>query len=196
MNFKFFIIAAVLSINNLLFAQVDSRYYFGATYEKIDSSVVPLFIFNEVIIYADRIFKSPEEAQEYSRLVDNIRRVYPLSKMSQIRIEEYNYQLSLLKTDKERRQFTKKAEKELKDDFSADIKTLTKEQGYILLKLIYRETGTNSFEIIKEYRGAIRAAFWQLSAKVFGENLKTTYEPQGKDKTIEDILLLIEHGII
>ncbi|MGD0712450.1 MAG: DUF4294 domain-containing protein, partial [Bacteroidales bacterium] len=64
----------------------------------------------------------------------------------------------------------------------------------ILLKLIYRQTGVTSYEIVKELRGSLRAIFWQTIARLFGNNLKVEYDPVGEDKAIEEIVKQIENG--
>ena len=90
----------------------------------------------------------------------------------------------------------KQAEKELKEQFEDDIKGLTHSQGILLIKLIDRETGESSFELIEEFRGKILAVFYQAIGKLFGYDLKMTYDPDGEDKEIEKIVLMIEAGQI
>lgn len=86
------------------------------------------------------------------------------------------------------------AEKELEDEFGNDIRDLTFSQGKILIKLIYRETGNSSFEIVKELRGGFTAFIFQTLASLFGYNLKTTYDPEGEDQAIEKVVQMIEAG--
>ena len=90
----------------------------------------------------------------------------------------------------------KKAEDELESQFGDEIRDLTFSQGKILLKLIYRETGSSSFDIVKELRGNFTAFIWQMLARVFGYDLKVTYDPAGDDQTIERIVLMIESGAL
>jgi hypothetical protein len=67
-------------------------------------------------------------------------------------------------------------------------------QGHLLLKLIDRETQNTSYELIKQYRGGLSAAFWQGIARIFGTNLKEEYDPYGNDIVIEFIIQEIEAG--
>jgi hypothetical protein len=90
----------------------------------------------------------------------------------------------------------KKAEQELEDKFGEDIKAMTYSQGKILIKLIYRETGSSSFDIVKELRGRFSAFVWQTLARIFGYDLKTKYDPGGEDQNIEKIVQMIEAGSI
>jgi hypothetical protein len=80
------------------------------------------------------------------------------------------------------------------DEFEDEVKHLTITQGRILMKLIDRETGDTTYYLLKDLKGNLSAVFWQAVARVFGSNLKTTYDPDGEDKLIEQIVLMIEAG--
>ena len=90
----------------------------------------------------------------------------------------------------------KKAEKELELQFGDELKDLTFSQCKILIKLIYRETGNSTFDIVKQLRGKFTAFIWQTLARLFGYDLKTDYDPGGTDQAIEQIVLMIEAGAI
>ena len=60
------------------------------------------------------------------------------------------------------------------------------------MKLIYRETGNNCYEIIEEYKGGFTAAFWQTVALIFGSNLRQNYDPAGSDQAMETIVVDVE----
>ncbi|MFK5968672.1 MAG: DUF4294 domain-containing protein, partial [Candidatus Marithrix sp.] len=87
-------------------------------------------------------------------------------------------------------------EKELKKEFEDELKNLTMTQGKLLIKLVDRETGKTTYELVKQLRGSLSAFFWQSLAKLFGSNLKTEYDAAGEDKLIEDILIRIDNGQI
>ena len=74
------------------------------------------------------------------------------------------------------------------------MKNLTVTQGRILIKLIDRETTLTSYEVVKELRGSFQAVFWQAIARIFGSNLKTEFDPEGEDKTLNEIMIMIEKG--
>ncbi len=88
----------------------------------------------------------------------------------------------------------KEAEKNLKIEFKKDLENLTVNQGRILMKLIDRETGNSSYQLVKEYRGNISAFFWQSFAVIYDDklNMKVKYDKDGEDKVIEDIIGMIE----
>jgi hypothetical protein len=159
----------------------------------IDDSV-SIQILDEVKIYSAVIFLNKIEAVKYSKLVRDVKRAYPYAKIAAEKMKEYNVIVSNAKSKKERKKLMKKAEDDLKTQFEKDIKNLTDKQGNILVKLIDRETGNSSYDIIKELRGSLMAAFWQSVGVLFGYDLKATYDPNGEDKEIEDIVKKIENG--
>jgi hypothetical protein len=136
------------------------------------------------------------QMKHQSKLVYNVKKVYPYAKLAGIKLKEYEKLLATVVSEKEQKCLMKRAEEELRDEFEEDIKKLTYKQGIILIKLVDRETGNSSYVLIQELRGKFVAFFWQTFAKLFGYNLKEEYDPQGKDKEIEDIVLMIENGLI
>ena len=135
-------------------------------------------------------------SRKYNRLVYHVKKVYPYAKLAGMKLREYEDLLINAKDEKERKSLMKQAEMELKNEFEGDIKKLTFKQGTILIKLVDRETGNSSYVLIQELRGKFIAFFWQTFAKIFGYNLKEQYDPEGKDKEIENIVIMIENGQI
>jgi len=169
---------------------------FVAAARIIDGDTVPYFILSEIHITAPMYFVSEKDRVNFDRLVRNVKKVYPYAKLAGIKLREYNDILAKAPNDSERRKIMKKAEVEIKEQFGDDLKKLTFSQGKILIKLLYRETGNTSYELVKELRGTFVAFFYQTFARIFGYNLKTTYDPKGEDKPIEIIVNLIEKGLI
>jgi len=152
---------------------------------------------SEVVIRKPRKFKNAAEERQYWRLVYNVKKVYPYAKLSGQKLHELNQHYLSIKSEKERKAYAKKVEDDLKNEFEGELRKLTISQGRILLRLVDRETGNTTFEILKEFRGSVQALFWQAIARVFGSNLKTQYNPSsGEDKTIEQIIRQIEEGSI
>lgn len=141
-------------------------------------------------------FENKMEEKQYWRLVYNLKKVYPYAKMARQKLDEMNAHFLTLKSEKERKKYTKQVEDEIRAQFEDQLKALTITQGKLLIKLIYRETGNTSYELVKELRGGISAMFWQTLARLFGSNLKMKYDPNGEDRLVEDILLAIESGML
>lgn len=161
----------------------------------VNGDIIPVVQLKEVNISGYRIVRN-NEFRQMNRLIRNIKKVYPYAKIAGIKLKEYNDILLKTPDKQEQRKIIKKAEQELKDEFGDDLKKLTFSQGKILLKLIDRETGNSSFELVKELRGGFSAFFYQTFARLFGYNLKVKYDPTGEDSLIELVVLMIERGSI
>lgn len=162
----------------------------------IDGDTIPMIDLSEVHIYRKDINTNSAEARKFDRLVQNVKRVYPYAKLAGIKFNEYSILLANIKSEKVKKAMMKKAQSELEVQFGNDLKTLTFSQGKILLKLVDRQTGNSSYELLQEFRGRFVAFFWQSFARIFGYNLKMVYDPLGEDKDIELIVLMIENGTI
>ncbi len=139
-------------------------------------------------------FNSKKEEKRYSRLVLYVKKVYPYSKIVSEQVNEIHSHLAEYDTKKEKSEYIKKKEDELKLQFEGQLRKLTYTQGRILIKLIDRETGVTTFDLVKELKGSLNAFFWQSVARLFGSNLKLEYDAAGDDKMIEDIVVRIENG--
>lgn len=164
--------------------------------EIIDGDTVWLADIDEVFIFPERKFDNRWERRRYTRLIRNVKVAYPWAKLAGQKLEEVNDIMLTMESEKERKEYMKQVEDELKDEFEDDLKKLTITQGRILIKLVDRETGSTSYELVKELRGSFSAFFWQALARLFGENLKSQYDPLGEDRLIEEIIVLIDHGQI
>jgi len=139
---------------------------------------------------------SRREIRQYSALEIKVKKVYPIAKLAAIKIGEYNKVYLNFKTERERKNYVRNIEKELFAEYETEIRTMTVSQGRILIKLIDRETGRSSFEIIKEFKGGFNAFIWQSVARIFGHNLKSIYDAANEDRMIEYIIWQIDAGII
>ncbi|MFP5041594.1 DUF4294 domain-containing protein [Parasediminibacterium sp. JCM 36343] len=129
---------------------------------------------------------------EWTRLRNAVYVTYPYAKAASRTINEINARLVNV-TDKDlRKVIIHSKEAELKKQFGDKITQLSVYQGKVLMKLIYRETGDNCYEIIKEYKGGFNAGFWQSVAFVFGSSLKQNYDATGNDKVMEAIVKDVE----
>ncbi|MCK6641368.1 MAG: DUF4294 domain-containing protein [Bacteroidia bacterium] len=167
------------------------------TYELDDNGdTVPHITRFTCVIVADKVFKNKREKAKWDKLKRDVKAAYPYAVMARMKLAEMDSQLVLIKGERERKAFNEKCEKELTDQFEEDMRKLTYNQGKILFKLIDRETGSTTYQLIQQRRGSFSAFMWQSVAFVFGNNLKTEYDPEGEDKGIEDCVQLIELGLL
>ena len=132
------------------------------------------------------------------RLANNVKKVYPYAKLAGAKMQEYDSVLANVTDKTECNRLMKQAEKEITDQYTAELKDLTITQGLILVRLIDRETGSTSYQVVQELRGKVRAFFYQGFARLWGYNLKTEYDPHNnpEDDEIETIMTLLERGVI
>lgn len=129
-------------------------------------------------------------------MIRNVKKAYPYARVAAEELKKLDDHLLTLKDEKEQKAYINQAEKEIMGRFEKEVRKLTVSQGIILVKLIDRETGRTSYQVIRELKGGFTAFFWQGIARIFGNNLKTEYDPDGQDKIMEDIVLGIEAGFI
>ncbi|WP_316822838.1 DUF4294 domain-containing protein [Pedobacter gandavensis] len=152
-----------------------------------NGEMIPWIPLNEVVIYAYRIFKTPEDRAAYNRLRYNVMKVMPYALFAKRRYEQLEKDLALATDKKEQKKLVKQCDKEIKDMFNREIKELTISQGQILTKLIDREVGRTTYEIVKETKGGVTAFLYQSVARVVGHNLKSKYNPS-EERDIEAII--------
>jgi hypothetical protein len=160
----------------------------------LDGDTIPVIMLQEVKVFSFRPYKSKRQERQTTRLIRNVKRVYPYAKLAGIKLREYEEILTGIDDKKARRKIMKQAEQELDEEFGDDLRDFTITQGKILIKLVYRETGESSYDLVAELRGKFRAFFWQAFARIFGFNLKDGYDPKGEDADIEFIVQMIEAG--
>lgn len=153
----------------------------------LDGERVPWILLKEVNVYGRRVFKTEADRKAYNRLRYNVLKVLPYAKVAQYKYDQLYRDLALTDNRKEKKRLIKKCEKDIKDMFHKEVKNMSVTQGAILLKLIDRQTGNSSYELVKELKGGVPAFFYQSLAKVFGHNLKVEYDRK-TDADIENII--------
>ena len=167
----------------------------GKLYDAIivDGDTIAVIALPPAKATAKRVFKSRKAEKNYRRLVYHIKKVLPYAKLAGQRMKEVEAEVAGM-SKKERKKRMKELEKEIKRDYEGDLMKLSFTQGRILIKLLDRETGNISYDIIKEFRGGFTAWFFQGIAKMFSYDLKSEYDAEGDDKLIEEIVQKIERG--
>ena len=145
---------------------------------------------NEVLLLPRRPFKNSEEIRKYLILKRKTIKVYPYSVMASKRLKSLNDRLLVIKTKRERRRYTRMVQKFLEDELTPELSKLTKSEGQILIKLIYRQTGITTYNLVKNLRNGVKAFLYNTTARFFDLNLKTEFNPEIilEDYYIEDII--------
>ncbi len=190
-----FIFIIFLLASNRLFAQ-QGKYDTIKVEAQLDSNglYIPFEILPMVEVWAKLNKNSNyyKHQQEMTRLRNAVYVTYPYAVKCAEIIKDLNQKLVGVTNTQKRKEIIKSREKELRKEFTNKLKKLSIYQGRVLMKLIYRETENNAYEIIKEYRGGFLAFLSQSVMVLFGGNLKLEYDSLKKDKEIEVFVKEIE----
>ncbi len=185
-----FCICFLLFFKFNLFSQtvVKDTIKMGYTLTENDSIIDGPIMLQEVVIIKEKL--DPEAKKQFLILQNRVWRVYPYAKVAAERLTLLNRNMALLQTNKEKKKYLKIVENYLEGEFTEQLKKLSKKQGQILVKLIYRQTGITTFDLIKEYKSGWKAFWSNQTAHLFNIDLKRKYEPfvVNEDFLIETIL--------
>ena len=180
-----------------VFSQIDknnnqqkidtTNYYYIIKGDSIPREFIDL---EEVILLNKLQFTSKEDRRRYFILRRKTRKVYPYAKLASERLITMSERLKIIKRKRDKKKYTKRVQKYIEEEFSEKLKKFTRTEGQILAKLIHRQTGRTSFELVKELRTSWRAFWYNTTANLFDISLKEKYDPykNKEDYLIEDIL--------
>ena len=172
--------------NLILYAQNEKQNF---SISPVDS--VPL----NLILPDHQVYTSDNEfLKKWNKTKFYVRSVYDYAKIASSMLEGFNDTLALLSNNRIKKRYLKRANKMLKNEFGDEIRKMSINRGTHLMKLIYRNTGLTTYDIIKLYRGSGKAFWFQTLCLVNGQNLKIEYDPEGEDYLIEKAVSLIESG--
>ena len=169
-------------------------FYRYKTPEIVDGDTIWTYLMPELPVYKPKVFKNERERRRYNRLVYNVKRVLPLARKANMMLQETYEVLETLPTTREKDEHIKAVERDIKRQYTPEMKKLTFSQGKLLIKLVDRECNQSSFEIIRAFLGPLRAGFYQVFAWTFKASLKKEYDPEGEDAEVERIVRQIEAG--
>lgn len=155
---------------------------------------IPSITIRNIIVYPKLVFKNKKQENYYWKLVRDVKKTLPIAKEIRNIVIETGDFLKLLPNEKAREKHIKAVEKSIKEQYTPRMKKLTFSQGKLLIKLVDRECDQNSYELVKAFIGPFRAVFYQTFAALFGASLKKEYDPEGDDKLIERVAVLVENG--
>ena len=164
------------------------------TVEITGNDTIVSFILPEVVCFTPLKFKNEKERMAYTKLVRDVKIALPYAKKISASIIETYEIMQTFHTEKEKQKFLEDVQKYMMDEYKPKMKKMTRNQGKILVKLIDRQTNTSSYNIVKSLIGSFKAGFYNTFAKLFGNDLKAKYDPEGKDAMIERIVIEIEQG--
>ena len=164
----------------------------GKVFEGGDS--IQYMEMNNVYVFPPVTFSSKKQANAYMRLVKNVKTVLPIAKEANMIMMETAEYLETLPDKRAKEAHMKRVEQSIMKEYKPRMKKLTYSQGKLLIKLIYRESNSSSYELIQAFLGPVRAGFYQAFAWAFGASLKKDYDAEGVDRLTERVVLMVEAG--
>lgn len=148
---------------------------------------------HDLYVYPPIKFKNKKQEKFYWRTVRDVKKTLPIAKILNQEMMRTDKVMSMM-SKREQRKFWKQYEKVLYSQYEDKFRQMTASQGQMLMKLIDRESGKTSYNVIKQYKGSFVANFWQAVAKMVGNDLKAEYDGDDADKITERIIVLVEAG--
>jgi hypothetical protein len=183
-----FLLAVFMSISvNAQITQKDST-KMGYVLKENDTLLSEPILLDEIVIFKEKL--DPESKKQFLLLQNRVYKVYPFARIASERLMVLNKSMDKLKTNKEKRKYFKIVEDYMENEFTDQLKKLSRKQGQILVKLIHRQTGFTTYELIKDYKSGWKAFWSNNTARLFDISLKTSYSPYevNEDYLIETIL--------
>ena len=191
MKIAAYVLLALLSFLNVTAQTVptDTIKTENAEFDEDDELLTDPVLLEEVVIHREKL--DPEALKQYMILQNRVYKVYPFAKVASERLTILNANMAKLKTAKEKRKYFKIVEDYMENEFTDKLKKLSRKQGQILVKLVYRQTGQTTFDLIKEHKSGWKAFWSSNTAKVFDIDIKARYQPYivNEDYLIETILV-------
>ncbi|MFT5970811.1 MAG: hypothetical protein ACI8ZO_001328 [Flavobacteriales bacterium] len=168
------------------FAQQPDGYL--SNYVVIDGDTIKLTFLDEVIVVDSLSPITMEEKRAYYKLRRKVLKVYPYAKIAVDRLTVIQQEYGDITKSRKKRKYSKEIENFIREEFEDELRVLTKTEGRILIKLLHRNTGITAYDMMKDYRGWVRANFYQVVARFYEADMKEEFQPT---KVREDAL--IEH---
>jgi len=156
----------------------------------IEGDTIPWDVLDEVLVISTPTFDNDEARRRYYILRRKVIKVYPYAVLAGNKLDSLNLRLDGITKKRKRKKYIKQYQEFLEDKFEPELRELTRSEGQILSKLIYRETNVSVYDLIKEYRSGWSAFWWNTSANWYDIDIKKPYEPMQnqEDRLIENIL--------
>lgn len=143
--------------------------------------------------YPPMVFRSEREQREYGLLVKRVKKVLPYAvQVRYIVLETYIVLENM--PEGERKAHINRVRRELTEQYGRTIRKMSRKEGQLLIKLIDRECNQTGYDIVKAFIGSFKAGVYQSVARLFGQNLKKRYDPEGDDRMLERVVRLVESG--
>lgn len=168
---------------------------YRAEIDLMTGDTMAVIYLKDAYCFTQKHFRNKKHEENYWRMVRDVKKTLPIAKdAKRLMLEVYVKTEGM--TEKQQRAYLKALEEELLAQYKPRLKKLNYRQGRLLVRLIDRECDKQSYQIIREFLGKSRAFFWNMFGKMFGVSLKAEWDPDGKDRELEDVCIQVEQGMI
>lgn len=174
--------------------EVDPHTYHAEVDMRGDTTAI--IQLRQVYCFSRKVFRNSRHERDFWRMVTDVKKTLPIAKAARRMMVQAYDTIQNFDNKKAQRKYFTALEKELMKEYKPQLKRLNYRQGKLLVRLIDRECDRHSYSLIREFLGARKAFFWNLFGKMFGISLKAEWDPEGKDRELEDVCLQVEQGLI
>ncbi|SEG44227.1 DUF4294 domain-containing protein [Flavobacterium urumqiense] len=183
----FFLLFTTIEVNAQITPKDTTK--MGYVLTENDSILNDTIQLPELVVFKEKL--DPEAKKQFMILQNRVYKTYPYAKLASERLIVLNKGMAALHTNKEKKKYFKIVEDYLSNEFESKLKKLSRKQGQILVKLIHRQTGITTYDLVKNLKSGWKAFWSNTAASMFDINLKTKYAPYdvNEDYLIETILV-------
>ena len=183
----FFLLLTIIKVNAQVTPKDTNK--MGYILTENDSILNDTIQLPELVVFKEKL--DPEAKKQFMILQNRVYKTYPYAKLASERLTVLNKGMASLSTNKEKKKYFKIVEDYLSNEFESKLKKLSRKQGQILVKLIHRQTGTTTYDLVKNLKSGWKAFWSNTAASMFDINLKAKYAPYdvNEDYLIETILV-------
>jgi len=197
---RIFFIITLIGIQPIFSQQTDTLTKGSSTQDSTEEPIKKdsigagemVFDLEEILFFGNQpLFRDETQRKKYELLKYRVKKVYPYAKMAADKLYSIERTLDTLHSNRQKKKYTKKIQEETEERFTDELKKLSRSQGRILIKLIYRQTGYSAYDLVKHLRSGWRAFWYNNTAWFYDLSLKSIYAPESveEDFWIEDVLL-------
>jgi hypothetical protein len=181
----FFLFLTVMANGQVISKDTTRMGYVLVDSDEVISDTIQL---EEIIVSKEKL--DPDAKKRFLILQSRVYITYPYAKLASERLTLLNKGMTRLSSNREKKKYFKIVESYLSNEFEAKLKKLSRSQGRILVKLIHRQTGTTTYELVKTLKSGWKAFWSSTAASMFDINLKSEFVPyeSNEDFLIETIL--------
>jgi hypothetical protein len=184
------ILIATIIVNSSLLAQSGYDYdeeiqvLYGVVF---NGDTIPSLNVPEIAITGYK-FDTKQDEYWYNYYLKRVKKVYPYYQIAKEVVLELEEEKANSKKKKFKK-YKKDRKEELMNEFEKELRGLKVSEGKVLVKMINRETGTNFYDLIKEYNSGLKAWVYNIAANRYDYNLKEVYDPESEDNRMLELAI-------